>query len=581
MADNQNLQLGNYTLATEVYQKTDVNQISNIIVDDYTTQIENVSEDLTEYTDTKATELSTSVTTAYIAADTSTLDSAKSYADGKADAAKTAAEQTAHNELTAAVQIAHNELTAETDALCAEIDIVKRMIPEPVAFDNKTIVDGADGKEVAIDNDTIVYDSEISAIKTVVDDRITYISENPVQNNVITEKILQLETAIQLLMDNKPTTRIYNRAGLENISANLTADYLIMNDIDMGDEYWVGPQNFAGTINGNGHTIRNMKLASIKYNALIGTTAANSNVMIRDLNVENVTMDLQDNYADVSYSIVSQLSTIDGAQKAILHDGSIADLMNNTVYICKRDSGADNYYVDNDGNVNGYEPGGAALIGKSGKGSNITISNCKTSGTLGTIQFAIDGTGPGSLQSYYPLGHQTAGFIARFEGNTDVGNTSDCTLNITNCENNIDIFTEFNKAGGFNAMIYGNGQRKSSTIQDCINNGRIIAGKASALDINNKVWGGVAGFIGHNDGNKPENVQPRSMISYCKNNGDIYTFSELSIAYPYNYYGCARFGTFSNCDPESNNITKEMPGYFEPWKNEYQWYLSSWTNHIM
>ena len=192
MADNQNLQLGNYTLATEVYQKTDVNQISNIIVDDYTTQIENVSEDLTEYTDTKATELSTSVTTAYIAADTSTLDSAKSYADGKADAAKTAAEQTAHNELTAAVQIAHNELTAESDALCAEIDIAKRMIPEPVAFDNKTIVDGADGKEVAIDNDTIVYDSEISAIKTVVDDRITYISENPVQNNVITEKILQL-----------------------------------------------------------------------------------------------------------------------------------------------------------------------------------------------------------------------------------------------------------------------------------------------------------------------------------------------------------------------------------------------------
>ena len=57
MADNQNLQLGNYTLATEVYQKTDVNQISNIIVDDYTTQIEAVSEDLTQYTDAKAEEV--------------------------------------------------------------------------------------------------------------------------------------------------------------------------------------------------------------------------------------------------------------------------------------------------------------------------------------------------------------------------------------------------------------------------------------------------------------------------------------------------------------------------------------------
>ena len=572
MADNQNLQLGNYTLATEVYQKTDVNQISNIIVDDYTTQIETVSNDICNL----------------ISANNEVLSA--DYA-GKAAAARSAAEATAHN-----------ELTAESDALCAEIDIVKGMIPEPVTFDNKTIVDGVDGKEVAIDNDTIVYDSEISAIKIVVDDRITNISDNPVQNKTITEKILQLETAIQLLMDNVPTTRIRTAADLANISANLTADYFLMNDIDMtGTGYWVGPKNFAGSINGNGHTIKNLKLASIKYNGLIGTTAANSNVKIRDLNMENVTMDLQDNYAGVMYTVVSQLSTIGGVEKAVLRDETVVDIVPNTVYICKDDSGGDNYYFDAEGHKDGYEPGGAAFIGRSGSNANVTISNCKASGTLGEFRegFAFDNSGyedtlteqsPFEHLIYAPLGHQAAGFIARYDGSIAAGTA--CTLTINNCENNINVFTEFNKAGGFVAMEYGNGTKTPHQITDCVNNGTIIGGKASAYSKNGMKFGGVGGFIGHSDGNNVETVEPRPVCKYCKNNGKIYSFSSLSAVpgpdnspyyygTPYNYYGYAWFGTLISCDPSVNKISAEMDSWLQQWKDEWQWQLSGWPYNTL
>ncbi|NLC72229.1 MAG: hypothetical protein GX684_00430 [Ruminococcaceae bacterium] len=63
--------------------------------------------------------------------------------------------------------------------------------------------------------------------------------------------------------------QIKDRAGLESMANEPDKSYVLMADIDMGEKDWV-PIAFAGTLNGNGHTLYNLKIRQTGADA--GTT---------------------------------------------------------------------------------------------------------------------------------------------------------------------------------------------------------------------------------------------------------------------------------------------------------------------
>lgn len=63
-------------------------------------------------------------------------------------------------------------------------------------------------------------------------------------------------------------TPIYDRAGLEAIKNKLSGKYILMNDIDLSGSDWTpigthGHEGFAGHLDGNGHTISNLKVSDM------------------------------------------------------------------------------------------------------------------------------------------------------------------------------------------------------------------------------------------------------------------------------------------------------------------------------
>ncbi len=81
-------------------------------------------------------------------------------------------------------------------------------------------------------------------------------------------------------------THIKDRAGLEAIADDNFGSYVLDNDIDLAGADWV-PIEFNGTLNGNGHLIKNLTITDGTNNAgLFGTLS--SSVVISNLGFENV-----------------------------------------------------------------------------------------------------------------------------------------------------------------------------------------------------------------------------------------------------------------------------------------------------
>ncbi|MGM8213263.1 GLUG motif-containing protein [Virgibacillus sp. W0430] len=91
-------------------------------------------------------------------------------------------------------------------------------------------------------------------------------------------------------------TEIHTVEDLNNIRNNLSGHYVLMNDIDLstvnGNGYWTpigsyASNPFMGTLDGNGHTIQNIKINAYGVDYL-GLFAYTSSAEIRDLTLENV-----------------------------------------------------------------------------------------------------------------------------------------------------------------------------------------------------------------------------------------------------------------------------------------------------
>jgi hypothetical protein len=84
--------------------------------------------------------------------------------------------------------------------------------------------------------------------------------------------ILSLLAVISILFSAAPVlaqesipVEIHNITELQNIKANLNADYVLVNDIDSSEINFIPISGFSGTLDGNGHTISNLSSTGGKY----------------------------------------------------------------------------------------------------------------------------------------------------------------------------------------------------------------------------------------------------------------------------------------------------------------------------
>ncbi|GAB6168190.1 hypothetical protein JCM1393_06500 [Clostridium carnis] len=92
--------------------------------------------------------------------------------------------------------------------------------------------------------------------------------------------------------------KIYNAEGLKRISNKLDKHYILMDNIDLSNIEWnpigIGLRldsynSFTGSLNGNGHTISNMKIVSNSEKAYVGLfSSIGETAEIHDLNLENI-----------------------------------------------------------------------------------------------------------------------------------------------------------------------------------------------------------------------------------------------------------------------------------------------------
>ncbi len=196
----------------------------------------------------------------------------------------------------------------------------------------------------------------------------------------------------------------YNLATVEdlkNIANNLNGTYKLMNDIDLGGEVWVPLGTFTGSLDGQGHVIKNMKIT--KTGNCIGFFEVAKGATIQNLGFENA--NISGGYQDVG-AIVGQLqaSTVKNCYVANSyiqggdHTGAIVGLIRNlegqseddpnlvggTVSNCISDAHVVSTY---------YQAGGIVGVSRGGTVENCIFSGiveCKGGGNVGGVISLID-----------------------------------------------------------------------------------------------------------------------------------------------------------------------------------------------
>lgn len=152
-----------------------------------------------------------------------------------------------------------------------------------------------DGKVTAFDAQML---AEAKAGKRTLTDAQQAIADKSTINNVLS--YIFGNTAIDGgNIDANSFIEIYAADGLQLLHDDPTANYSLMNDIDMAGADWTPVVGFSGTLNGNGHTISNMNITestasclnanSVNMNmGFIGDTTGSA--VISDLHLRNVTI---------------------------------------------------------------------------------------------------------------------------------------------------------------------------------------------------------------------------------------------------------------------------------------------------
>ena len=320
--------------------------------------------------------------------------------------------------------------------------------------------------------------------------------------------------------------------------ADSNKNYLLSNDIDLsGESKWIPIENFSGTINGDGHSIKNLKIEvrsgdnSGLFGELKGTvmnlklenvdisgTGSGNNVgAIAGTNsgtIKNceVSGNINCEYATYVGGIVgcSNIKLFDNVNNATVSSNENVGGITGAIKLKLKDKEDENTVIG-DGNVNNGN-----IFGKTSIGGIFGAIECfKNNNYAGTYYISTsENKNNGKVSA---TGNNVGGIAGRLAGLYTFSYYA--YIKISDCENTGVVSGKDNVGG-----IYGYGESVSSATT-CINTADIIGsnyvggfiGRSSGTEVSNMVnenkilgngyLGGVAGYAGN--------------VKNCKNNGQV------------------------------------------------------------
>ncbi|MDR1328600.1 MAG: S-layer homology domain-containing protein, partial [Oscillospiraceae bacterium] len=296
-------------------------------------------------------------------------------------------------------------------------------------------------------------------------------------------------------------TKIYTAQDLYDVRSKLNGSYVLMNDIDLSgfnDGEWVpigdSDYQFTGKFDGQGHTIRNMRITKIAYDTNIGLFGSVTNATIRNvgltlgyIDVSNssgvinagglvgyaspLTLTIIENCYNTGNISISSMSQPCAAGIIGFFHSSLSSLIIKGCY--------------NTGNINISISPYTSQAGGKGGGivgcalSDVTIENCYNAGTIST---SYSGSDMGGIVGYaasililkncYNTGNVAAhanSYFGSMSGGI-VGRLVLYAAEIENCYNAGNVSVSHNDTGyeGYMGGIIGyNGSGASCSVKNC------------------------------------------------------------------------------------------------------------------
>ncbi len=406
--------------------------------------------------------------------------------------------------------------------------------------------------------------------------------------------------------------RISTAQQLQDINNNLTASYILVNDIDLSgmDFEPIGNAEvgtFQGVFDGDGYTISNLDVYAGKYAGLFGCNEGTiKNIVMSNISVYGTRYVGGIVGENTNYGIVNNCICLDG-----FIDG---DYILNSVYIggiCGNNRGnianCTNYInIDVDLSVDSKSAIGG-IIGHSedgvvnyccNKGNISNQSSPKAPVSGGIVGYAENDL---TVMNSFNIGNicslRVSGGIV---GRVMYGNT----LVINDCYNNGDIYQYQEKDinDSYSGGIVGYSSNSMVTIKCCYNNGKcsastyneprttagIIAYCGGNLIIDSSFndglivnsWGYCGGIVGHcygnsvvtntyNTGNLFTGTSYSSFSGRCGYVGGIIGYSEKTIKEISNCYSSCYMRGYSFSTSLDNETCYEKSYYYDGYKNEH------------
>ncbi len=268
-------------------------------------------------------------------------------------------------------------------------------------------------------------------------------------------------------------------------------DYYLANDLDFSGKEYTGSvvTTFSGNLDGNGKTIKNIKISAISGHAgIFRTLGAAANTTVKNLVVENATVTL-----GVANELTACVGILAGYQGATPTDSQYDDTA------CAYTLTLENIAIN--GTITGMAHSIGGVIGLA---KNATLRNCYTYGSI-------------------ELDHNNVGAYKRYLGGL-IGSTRAGVVNVYNSSNSMDL--SLLKQGGVKAHASVGG------IVGCAGAGEIVVSEVGteAINIYNCVNFGnlyneaegrnhhqVAGIVALKTAKSPN----ASVISGCVNFGNL------------------------------------------------------------
>ena len=275
-------------------------------------------------------------------------------------------------------------------------------------------------------------------------------------------------------------TAIYTAEDLNNIRNDLSGKYILMNDIDLSSiDNWqsIGTiktidadlkpygESFTGILDGNGHTIKNLKSTQQ------GLFACIDHAEIKNLNIENIQIECKTDLPDEDEGLTGPAGGVAGAAT------------NSKITNCKVIGDISGQNKRFDAGSLSLENTGSGMGGIIGVSVNNTIDTCSFSGNIcvgymgagGIVGLSGSDTITGCSNTGTITGYLYIGGLA---GQTVAGN-------ISNCFNTGEVFG----VAGIGGLV---GFCQDETITNCYNTGSTSAKNISGIENNE-----IAQLIGY------------------------------------------------------------------------------------